>query len=161
MLEGFTDTNWIPGAQNRIPLEASAEPRADGCAGLRALIRRNWLTRPCRTPTSRRWCCAKFGSSRIAYFPGDIERTYWLTGHGDLLRLMHNTIRGSRTTSTSSYSWRRLCRDVCLGDDAGYRGPRAELHQPERAPRLAARKLSDWAADRPHATTAGCWSEIC
>ena len=33
------------------------------------------------------------GSSRIAYFPGDIERTYWLTGHGDLLRLMHNTIR--------------------------------------------------------------------
>jgi hypothetical protein len=33
------------------------------------------------------------GSSRIAYFPGDIERTYWLTGHGDLLRLMHNTLR--------------------------------------------------------------------
>jgi hypothetical protein len=33
------------------------------------------------------------GSSRIAYFPGDIERTYWLTGHGDLLRLLHNTIR--------------------------------------------------------------------
>ena len=31
-------------------------------------------------------------SSRIAFFPGDIERTYWLTGHGDLLRLMHNTI---------------------------------------------------------------------
>jgi len=33
------------------------------------------------------------GPSRVAYFPGDIERTYWLTGHGDLLRLMHNTIR--------------------------------------------------------------------
>jgi hypothetical protein len=33
------------------------------------------------------------GSSRIAYFPGDIERSYWLTGHGDLLRLLHNTIR--------------------------------------------------------------------
>jgi hypothetical protein len=33
------------------------------------------------------------GSSRIAYFPGDIERTFWLTGHGDLLRLVHNTIR--------------------------------------------------------------------
>jgi hypothetical protein len=32
------------------------------------------------------------GSSRLAYFPGDIERTYWLTGHGDLLRLLHNTI---------------------------------------------------------------------
>jgi hypothetical protein len=33
------------------------------------------------------------GSSRIAYFSGDIERSYWLTGHGDLLRLLHNTIR--------------------------------------------------------------------
>ena len=33
------------------------------------------------------------GSSRTAWFPGDIERTYWLTGHGDLLRLLHNTIR--------------------------------------------------------------------
>jgi hypothetical protein len=33
------------------------------------------------------------GSSRLAYFPGDIERTFWLTGHGDLLRLLHNTIR--------------------------------------------------------------------
>jgi hypothetical protein len=32
-------------------------------------------------------------SSRLAYFPGDIERTYWLTGHGDLLRLLHNAIR--------------------------------------------------------------------
>jgi hypothetical protein len=33
------------------------------------------------------------GSSRIAYFPGDIERTFWLTGHGDLERLLHNSIR--------------------------------------------------------------------
>jgi hypothetical protein len=33
------------------------------------------------------------GTSRTAYFPGDLERTYWLTGHGDLLQLLHNTIR--------------------------------------------------------------------
>jgi hypothetical protein len=33
------------------------------------------------------------GPSRFAYFPADIERTFWLTGHGDLLRLLHNTIR--------------------------------------------------------------------
>jgi hypothetical protein len=24
--------------------------------------------------------------------PGDFERTFWLTGHGDLLHLLHNTI---------------------------------------------------------------------
>ena len=33
------------------------------------------------------------GRSRTAWFPGDIERTSWLTGHGDLMRLLHNTIR--------------------------------------------------------------------
>jgi hypothetical protein len=33
------------------------------------------------------------GGSRMARFPGDIERTYWLTGHGDLLQLLLNTIR--------------------------------------------------------------------
>ena len=32
------------------------------------------------------------GGSRTAWFAGDIERTSWLTGHGDLLRLLHNTI---------------------------------------------------------------------
>src|SRR5205085_915199 len=36
---------------------------------------------------------AEFGLSRTVCFPGDIERTWWLTGHGDLLRLLHNTIR--------------------------------------------------------------------
>jgi len=33
------------------------------------------------------------GRSRLAYFSGDVERTFWLSGHGDLLRLLHNTIR--------------------------------------------------------------------
>jgi hypothetical protein len=33
------------------------------------------------------------GASRTAWFAGDVERTYWITGHGDLLRLLHNTIR--------------------------------------------------------------------
>jgi hypothetical protein len=33
------------------------------------------------------------GTSRTAWFAGDVERTYWITGHGDLLRLLHNTIR--------------------------------------------------------------------
>jgi hypothetical protein len=33
------------------------------------------------------------GASRLAYFPGDIERTSWRTGHTDLARLLQNTIR--------------------------------------------------------------------
>jgi len=33
------------------------------------------------------------GNCRTAWLAGDVERTFWLTGHGDLLRLLHNTIR--------------------------------------------------------------------
>jgi hypothetical protein len=33
------------------------------------------------------------GSSRTAWLGGDVERTFWLTGHGDLMRLLHNAIR--------------------------------------------------------------------
>jgi hypothetical protein len=33
------------------------------------------------------------GASRTAWISGDVERTYWITGHGDLLRLIHNSIR--------------------------------------------------------------------
>jgi hypothetical protein len=33
------------------------------------------------------------GKSRLIYFPGDIERTMWKTGHTDLARLLRNAIR--------------------------------------------------------------------
>lgn len=33
------------------------------------------------------------GKSRLVYFPGDIERTMWKTGHTDLARLLQNSIR--------------------------------------------------------------------
>lgn len=33
------------------------------------------------------------GGSRLIYFPGDVERTMWKSGHTDLARLLQNSIR--------------------------------------------------------------------
>jgi hypothetical protein len=91
ILEGFNGTNWLPGAQNRIPLKPVHDPALTVVPGF---VR--YPPELAYPPASRSdepaVVLREVGTSRTAYFSGDIERTYWLTGHGDLLRLLHNTI---------------------------------------------------------------------
>jgi hypothetical protein len=92
VLEGFHDTNWLPGAQNRVPLKPVLNPVLTVVPGFVRYPPE--LAYPAVSHTNEPAVVLReSGSSRIAYFPGDIERSYWLTGHGDLLRLLHNTIR--------------------------------------------------------------------
>ena len=91
ILEGFRNTNWIPGAENRVPLKAVPNPVLTVVPGFVRYPPE--LAYPAASHTDEPAVVLReSGSSRIAYFPGDIERTYWLTGHGDLLRLLQNTI---------------------------------------------------------------------
>ena len=92
ILEGFTETNWIAGAQNRVPLKHVENPLLTVVPGFVRYPPE--LAYPPDPHTNEPAVVLReFGASRTAWFPGDIERTYWLTGHGDLLRLLHNTIR--------------------------------------------------------------------
>jgi hypothetical protein len=92
ILEGFADTNWLPGSHNRVPLKPVSAPLLTVVPGFVQYPPE--LAYPPVSHTDEPGVVLKeTGSSRLAYFPGDIERTYWLTGHGDLLRLLHNTIR--------------------------------------------------------------------
>ena len=91
ILEGFSNTNWLPGTQNRIPLKPVHNPVLTAVPGFVRYPPE--LAYPSVPHTDEPAVVLReIGPSRTAYFPGDIERSYWLTGHGDLLRLLHNTI---------------------------------------------------------------------
>ncbi|MGB6691883.1 MAG: alpha-amylase family protein [Terracidiphilus sp.] len=92
ILEGFSNTNWLPGAQNRIPLKPVEDPVLTVVPGF-VRYPPELAYPPVAHTDEPAMVLREVGASRLAYFPGDIERTYWLTGHGDLLRLLHNTIR--------------------------------------------------------------------
>jgi hypothetical protein len=92
ILEGFSNTNWLPGAQNRIPLKPVGDPILTVVPGF-VRYPPELAYPPVSHTDEPAVVLRETGVSRTAYFPGDIERTYWLTGHGDLLRLLHNTIR--------------------------------------------------------------------
>ena len=91
ILSGFTDTAWIAGAQNRAPVAAVADPVLTVVPGFVQYppeLAYPYVERTQEPAVVLR----ETGASRVAYFPGDIERTYWITGHGDLQRLYENTL---------------------------------------------------------------------
>jgi hypothetical protein len=92
VLAGFGDTNWLPGAQNRLPLKPAPDPVLTVVPGF-VQYPPELAYPPVPHSDEPAIVLRETGFSRLAYFPGDIERTFWLTGHADLLRLLHNTIR--------------------------------------------------------------------
>jgi hypothetical protein len=92
VLDGFADTNWIAGAQNRVPLKPVQDAVLTVVPGF---VRYPPELAYPPTPHTEEPAVVlrETGGSRTAYFPGDVERTYWITGHGDLQRLLLNTIR--------------------------------------------------------------------
>jgi hypothetical protein len=96
ILHGFAGTNWIPGAQNRVPLAPVQGPVLTVVPGFAGYPPE--LSYPAQSHTDEpaavvREVVREKGRSRLVYFPGDVERTMWQTGHTDLARLLQNSIR--------------------------------------------------------------------
>jgi hypothetical protein len=92
ILDGFTNTNWIPGAENRIPVAPVENPVLSVVPGFVAYPPE--LSYPLEARTDEPAVVIRqSGPSRLVYFPGDIERTMWRSGHTDLARLLQNAIR--------------------------------------------------------------------
>ena len=85
ILDGFSNTNWLPGAQNRVPVKSVPDPVLTVVPGF-VQYPPELAYPPASHTDEPAVVLREVASSRLAYFPGDIERTFWLTGHGDLLR---------------------------------------------------------------------------
>jgi hypothetical protein len=92
ILNGFTNTNWLPGAEYRLPIAPIGDAVLTVVPGFVAYPPE--LAYPPQSRTDEPAVVLREnGKSRLAYFPGDIERTMWRSGHTDLSRLLQNTIR--------------------------------------------------------------------
>jgi len=92
ILNGFTDTNWIPGAEYRIPVKSSVNQVLTVVPGYPAYPPE--LSYPPQSHTTEPAVVIREnGKSRTVYLPGDVERTMWKSGHTDLTRLLQNSIR--------------------------------------------------------------------
>jgi hypothetical protein len=94
VLGGYTGTTILPGAEFRVPI-SRLSPDA-----LHLSVIPHYPSFPPEMvfPRIRRTqepaaVFRELGRSRIVYFPGDIDRTYWLCGHPDFSRLMINSVR--------------------------------------------------------------------
>jgi hypothetical protein len=92
ILDGFAGTHWIPAAENRVPVAPVDNPVLTLVSGVVGYPPE--LSYPAQPHTNEPVAVARQkGDSRLVYFPGDIERTMWRSGHTDLARLLGNAIR--------------------------------------------------------------------
>jgi hypothetical protein len=94
IIEGFEGTALLPGPENRVPIRAGGGPTAP------LTVVPNYPAFPPemvfpRTPRTDEPAAVlrEQGRSRIAYFPGDIDRSFWRSGNPDLAQLLQNTVR--------------------------------------------------------------------
>ncbi|HEY2013723.1 MAG TPA: alpha-amylase family protein [Bryobacteraceae bacterium] len=92
ILNGFANTNWLPGAEYRVPVKPVDDPVLTVVPGFVAYPPE--LSYPPTPKTDEPAVVLRErGKSRLAYFPGDVERTMWRSGHTDLTRLLQNSVR--------------------------------------------------------------------
>lgn len=92
ILKGFANTAWIAGAEYRVPVAPVASPVMTVVPGSVAYPPELSYPDPSHTNEPAVVIRQK-GQSKLIYFPGDVARTLWRSGHGDLTMLLQNCVR--------------------------------------------------------------------
>lgn len=104
ILKGFEDTTLLPGAEFRRPVRAAGDPVLTVVPPYPAFPPEMVYPRVTRTDEPAALFLEK-GAGRLVWFPGDIERSFWRSGDGDLSRLIQNSVnwllRGRTPVSVS------------------------------------------------------------
>jgi hypothetical protein len=120
ILDGFTDTDWLPGAQWLQPIAPVADPVMTVIPPF--VNYPPELAYPYVPKTDIPDLVAKeVGSSRLVYFAGDIERTTWQSGNKDLSQLLQNAIRWvSKGDAPAKITGKGLIEIFAWETEAGY-----------------------------------------
>jgi hypothetical protein len=91
ILRGFADTNWTAGCEWRVQVKAEGAPVMTTVGPYPAYPTEVVYTEKMHTDEPA-IVLRERGASRLVYFPGDIGRTFWRSGHQDPLRLITNAL---------------------------------------------------------------------
>ena len=98
-LAGFEETALLPGPEQHVPVRAAGGLGAAApltvVPSYPAFPPEMVFPRTSRTDQPAA-LFRQYGRSRVAYFPGDIDRTFWRSGNPDLGLLLQNTVRWLR-----------------------------------------------------------------
>jgi hypothetical protein len=92
IVAGFEDTQVLPGAEYRLPVKARAPQPLTVISPYPAFPPEMVYTQTPKTDEPA-VVTTEEGMSRRVWLPGDVERSFWKTGNGDLSRLLQQAIR--------------------------------------------------------------------
>ena len=101
VLAGFDGTALLPGPESRLPirLREAGRPALTVVPSYPAFPPEMVYPRAPRTDEPAA-VFRELGTSRVAYFAGDVDRTFWRSGNPDLSHLLQNTVRWLRGNRT-------------------------------------------------------------
>jgi hypothetical protein len=92
ILAGFDDTNVLPGAEYRLPVKTRLPQILTVIPPYPAFPPEEVFTETPKTDEPA-IVITEEGMSRRIWLPGDVERSFWKSGNGDLSRLLQQSIR--------------------------------------------------------------------
>ncbi len=96
VLDGFSGTTLLPGAAERVPIRAAGDPLVLSVVPSYPAFPPEMVFPRAPRTSEPAAVFRRHGDARVAYFAGDVDRTFWRSTNTDLSRVIGNTVRWLR-----------------------------------------------------------------